>query len=190
MAHHSTDMTLIPPDMARMAELYQQYASSIYAYLLRRVPQAADAEDLLVEVFLAALEDGRFSTLPEKAQLAWLWRVAHNKTVDTYRRSERRGKRSVPLESIAEHAMSDENVEPEESALRQEEYTILQGHLKQLSPLQQEVLQMRFGQDMRCAEIAAHIGKHEGAVKVMLSRTLNLLRSIYRTRREEEKYAE
>jgi RNA polymerase sigma factor (sigma-70 family) len=180
MAHQYPNMTFAPPDMTEMAALYQQYAPALYAFLLRRVPDEEDAEDLLVEVFLAALEHKQFATLPEKAQLAWLWRVARNKTVDAYRRSTRRRKHSVALDSIVEHTLDDEGVEPEHSALRQEEYEILQGHLKQLTPLQQEVLHLRFNQDMRCAEIAARMGKGEGAIKVMLSRTLNLLRNIYR----------
>ena len=179
MAHHSTNMTLARTDMAEMAGLYQQYAPALYAYLLRHVPDEEDAEDLLVEVFLAALENAQFSALAEKAQLAWLWRVTRNKTVDAYRRSTRRRKRNVTLDTIVEHMIDDDSVEPEYSALRQEEYATLQEHLKTLTPLQQEVLQMRFGQDMRCSEIAARMGKREGAIKVMLSRTLNLLKSIY-----------
>lgn len=163
-----------------MASLYRQYGPAIYAYLLRRVPGEEDAEDLLVEVFLAALENEQFAALSERTQLAWLWRVASNKTVDAYRRSARHRKRRVTLESIVERAIGDACVEPEHSVLRQEEYTILQGHLKQLTPLQQEVLHLRFGLDLRCSEIAERMGKNEGAIKVMLSRTLNLLKSIYR----------
>ena len=165
--------------MADMAALYQRYAPSIYAYLLRRAPGEEDAEDLLVEIFLAALENTQFATLSEKAQLAWLWRVARNKTVDAYRRSARRRQHNVTLESIIEHAIDDEGVEPEHSALLQEEYTTLQGHLRQLTPLQQEILHLRFGQDLRCSEIAERMGKREGAIKVMLSRTLSLLKRIY-----------
>jgi len=46
------------------------------------------------------------------------------------------------------------------------------------------VLHLRFSQGMRCSEIAAHLGKHEGAVKVMLSRALNILKNIYKIRGE------
>lgn len=181
MAYHPTDKTFASPEMAGMAVLYRQYAPAIYAYLMRRVPNEEDAEDLLVDVFLAALESEQFARLSEKAQMAWLWRVAHHKTVDAYRRSARRRKHSVTLESVVDHAISDEDREPEYSALRQEEYSILQEHLKQLTNLQQEVLHLRFGQDLRCSEIAMRLGKSEGAIKVMLSRVLNLLKSIYQT---------
>lgn len=172
------DMMLGEPDIANMAALYQQYAPAILAYLLQHTPSEEDAEDILVEVFLAALENEQFPLLPEKTQLAWLWQVARNKRVDAYRRSVRH--QSVRLEHIAESINNNDNIDPEHFALRQEEYNDLQIHLKSLSTLQQEVLRLRFSQDMRCSEIAAHMGKHEGAVRVMLSRALNLLKNIYK----------
>lgn len=174
-----TNMTLAPPEMAGMAELYEQYAPAIFAYLVQRVPHEEDAEDLLVEVFLAALESTLFPAMPEKAQLAWLWRVARNKTIDAYRRSTRRRARNVPLDVITESITEDEDDGPEHFALLQEEYDVLQGHIQNLPPQQQEILRLRFAQEMRCSEIAAHLGKREGAIKVMLSRTLNFLRNIY-----------
>ena len=135
MTQRHTDMTFAPPDMADMAVLYQQYAPAIFAYLTQHMPHEEDAEDILVEVFLAALENAQFSEMPEKAQLAWLWRVARNKTIDVYRRSTRRG-HSVTVESITESVAADDDAGPEHSALLREEYDVLQGHLKGLSPLQ------------------------------------------------------
>lgn len=174
------DVAPVDPDIADIAALYQQYAPAIFASLVQHVPSEQDAEDILVEVFLAALENEQFGFLPKKAQLAWLWRVARHKTVDLYRQSIRRP--SVTLESMAERITDNDDVDPEYVALRQEEYNTLQIHLKRLSPLQQQVLQLRFHQDMRCLEIAAHLGKSEGAIKVMLSRTLNVLKNIYKGR--------
>jgi RNA polymerase sigma factor (sigma-70 family) len=166
------------PRMANVGELYQQYAPALFTYLSQHLSAEEDAEDILVEVFLAALGSELFSSLSEKAQLAWLWRVTRNKIVDVYRRSTQR--RNVTLESIANDFIDDDDIGPEHFALRQEEYSNLTAHLKSLSSQQQEVLRLRFALDMRCSEIAAHLGKREGAVKVMLSRALNLLKNIYK----------
>ena len=172
------DRALDEPAMVKMAELYRQFAPAILAYLVRHMSYREDAEDILVEVFLAALENEPFLMLPEKAQLVWLWRVTRHKMIDAYRRSSRR--QSVTLEQIANSACDDDLSDPERLALQQEQYRDLQIHLKSLSELQQEVLRLRFGQGMRCSEIAARMGKREGAIKAMLSRTLNLLKTIYK----------
>ncbi|MGH2508894.1 MAG: RNA polymerase sigma factor [Ktedonobacteraceae bacterium] len=166
----------------QVAALYRQCAPTLFAYLIQHTPSEQDAEDILVEVFLAALESGPFATLPEKAQFAWLWRVARNKTADAYRRLIRH--RNVTLETVAEMAVDNDGLDPEQFVLQQEAYDTLQTHLKCLSALQQQVLQLRFRQNMRCSEIAVHLGKNEGAIKVMLSRALNVLRNIYQGKGE------
>src|SRR5579883_2226117 len=80
--------------------LYQRYAATIFAYVRQHTATCEDAEDILVETFLAALEAPKFVQLSEKEQVAWLWRVARNKVVDSYRRLNIR--RSIPLEQISE----------------------------------------------------------------------------------------
>ena len=83
------------------ARLYQDHAPAILAYLRLRVAPREEAEDLLLEVFLAALERG--DLLEERSlemQRAWLLNVARNKIADHYRRSKRRPQ--VALEQVAE----------------------------------------------------------------------------------------
>ena len=91
----------------------------------------------------------------------------------------------VPLDAVDDHLIDDMSAGPELFALQQEEYDDLQALLKSLPVLQQKILHLRFAQGMRCAEIAAHLGKREGAIKTMLSRTLNLLKTLYKARGEE-----
>ncbi|HET7638096.1 MAG TPA: sigma-70 family RNA polymerase sigma factor [Ktedonobacteraceae bacterium] len=165
-----------------MALLYRKYAPGLLTYVRMRVPSPEDAEDLVVEVFLAAIEHATFATLSEKAQQMWLWRVTRNKVIDTYRRAKTR--QNVALEHVAGGLFEDEMASPEYAALRQEDYLDLYAHLQSLPPLQQQILRMRFGQDLSCREIATTLGKQENVVRVTLSRSLNLLRKIYRRGRE------
>jgi RNA polymerase sigma factor (sigma-70 family) len=163
---------------SEMALLYSKHAPGLLGYARMHIASQEDAEDLVVEVFLAAIENAKFTALPEKAQQLWLWRVARNKAIDAYRRSKTR--QSVSLDHVAEPLFEDEVFSPENAALRQEDYVDLYAQLQSLPALQQEILRLRFGQDLSCFEIATKLGKQENAVRVMLSRSLNLLRSIYR----------
>jgi DNA-directed RNA polymerase specialized sigma24 family protein len=72
-----------------LALLYQKYARAVLSYLDRRISIKEDAEDLLLEVFLAALENQVWTTLTDGEQLAWLRRVARNKLIDHYRQKTR-----------------------------------------------------------------------------------------------------
>jgi RNA polymerase sigma-70 factor (ECF subfamily) len=164
-------------DDATATKLYQHHAPSLLAYLRTHTRSWEEAEDVLVEVFLAALERESFSQLQEAEQRAWLWRVARNKVADLFRAAQRR--QILPLDEATETTYDDEEFAPEQITLRREEYIHLRASIQQLSPLQQRILQLRFVHEMRCGEIAVILGKSEAAVRMLLSRTLNLLRTIY-----------
>lgn len=168
---------------SELALLYRKYAPELlrYACLHLSVPQ--DAEDLVVDVFLAALEQAKFAAFSESAQRAWLWRVTRNKVIDAYRRTKTR--HVVPLDQMAEDLVETERLSPEYEVLQQEDYRELFLHLQGLPAFQQAILRLRFGQELTCGEIATTLGKQENAVRVTLSRTLNRLRSSYRLSRGE-----
>jgi RNA polymerase sigma-70 factor (ECF subfamily) len=162
---------------SKATALYQHHAPAILAYLRVHVPSWEIAEDTLVEVFLAALENETFQVLREEEQRSWLWRVARNKVADHFRMAGRR--QMFSLDDVADTMYFDEELAPEQVTLRQEEYAHLRESIQDLSPLQQRVLHLRFVNELRCADIATILGKSEAAVRMHLSRTLNLLRTIY-----------
>jgi RNA polymerase sigma factor (sigma-70 family) len=169
-----------------MEELYQRHRLTILTYILQHVSSREDAEDMLLEVFIAALEYPNITTLDQRQQLAWLRRVALNKSIDYHRRATRRS--SIPIEDVDEALYEDENYSPEQSALYQEEVTLLRDYISLLPELQQELIRLRFANDLRCSEIAIHLNKSEGAVRTLLSRTLNALRGIYEKSRKEPQH--
>jgi RNA polymerase sigma-70 factor (ECF subfamily) len=157
--------------------LYRAHAPALFAFLRQHAATRADAEDLLLDVFVTALEYERLADLTEDGRLAWLWRVARNKAVDHHRRNARRP--TLGLEQVEARLFDDEDGSPERAALRQDEFERLHASLQVLTPLQRDVLRLRFAEDLRCGEIARALGKKESAVRVLLMRTLRFLRTIY-----------
>jgi RNA polymerase sigma-70 factor (ECF subfamily) len=165
-----------------IALLYQTCAPALLAYVRSHLVSQEDAEDLVVEVFLAAMESQAFAELSARARQLWLWRVARNKVIDAYRRAGRR--QHVNLELVADMLFEDERRGPEQTALQQEDYRNLYAYLQRLPAHQQEILRMRFALGLPCREIAQALGTQENVVRVTLSRSLNRLRSIYKYKRE------
>jgi RNA polymerase sigma-70 factor (ECF subfamily) len=166
-------------DHAQLAQLYQRHAPQILNYVSRQISSEQDAEDILTEVFVAALESASFASLTVHEQQAWLWRVAHNKVIDVYRRAKR-----IPIALINDEFIEDPMISPEQMSIQLEEDTQLAMQIKLLSPLQQQVLYLRFGENLRCAQIASRVGKRESSIRSLLSRTFNLLRRHYHDREE------
>jgi RNA polymerase sigma factor (sigma-70 family) len=160
-----------------VAVLYRQHGPFIFSWLLKQVHSWEDAEDLLLDVFLVAFERGRLLSVPEDKQLAWLLSVAQHKVIDLYRLSTQR--QQVPLDTVVDSLEIDAALTPEAMTLRSERQADLRAALQTLSQSQQEVVRLRFGEGLRCTEIAMVLGKREGAVRILLWRALTFLRTHY-----------
>ncbi|GHO67059.1 hypothetical protein KSD_14530 [Ktedonobacter sp. SOSP1-85] len=137
-----------------------------------------------MDIFVSALDHQELLLQANYAvQTTWLRRVARNKLVDYYRRQKRHP--VVPLDEHIDDLFYD-GPEPEQSALRHEEYTWLRTHLKDLSEPQQEILGLRFAAGLRCVEIAHLLKKRDGTVRMLLARALNALRVRYEQQWEEQ----
>lgn len=158
----------------REEEVYRQYAPQVFAYLLRHLPTRQDAEDLLVEVFLAVLEKLPSLDVHEQRLAAYIHTVARNKMVDYYRE---RGKRQIiPLEAVLETAYEPDERAPEQLALANEQLADLRRAFNKLPEQQQTILRLRFVHGLHSGDIAVRLSKNENAVRVMLSRALKFLR--------------
>src|SRR2546429_473145 len=153
--HHYTAVV----DESSIAILYKMHALSIMTYVRRQVVLREDAEDIVLEVFLAALEEKKLSQLEQQQQLAWLRSVANHKCIDYQRRAMRR--RAVPLDEADETLFTDERHSPEQLVLRNEEDALLRKRLQQLPDHYQTVLQLRFAAGLHSAEIAQHLNKSD-----------------------------
>lgn len=164
--------------------LYERFAEPLLAYLCQQVSDRQDAEDLLLEVFLAALENNSLAGLPGTRQLAWLRRVARNKVIDHYR--HRALLTIQPLGQAQE--FEDQSLTPERRIEEQEERSWLLQAIEQLSPAQRELVRLRYVQELRLTQIATLIEKSEGTVRKMLSRTLRHLRMLYEQHERRENH--
>jgi len=156
--------------------LYDRFTLTIFTSICQHVSNKQDAEDLLLEVFLAAFNNEALSSLPAERQLAWLLRVTRNKLVDRHRRLALLT--LVPLELARE--VEDGASTPEQYLEQQESYERLYLALEHLSPLQRELIRLRYTKCLRFCEIAGILEKSESAVRKLYSRTLRQLRGIYR----------
>jgi RNA polymerase sigma factor (sigma-70 family) len=164
-------------DAETTADLFYRYARSLFAYLRQHTASREDAEDLLHEVFAAALEWQSFGLLSDMEQEKWLWRVARNKVADTHR--QKVPQPSLTLDFIVNELYAGEEQSPEYTLMRREEYGHLREALERLPATQQEALRLRFVNELPCADVAKALGKREGTVRSMLSRAVARLRTIY-----------
>jgi RNA polymerase sigma-70 factor, ECF subfamily len=157
-------------DQAAFAEIYTRHHGAIYAYLYCRVHDVHTAEDLAGEVFLRLVEKIDAFTYRGRPILAWLYTIARNLLIDYRRQQAKAG--TVPLEERL--AVGDAS--PTAAAERNLSQDCLLRSLQHLTEEQQRVILHKLLEDRSTAEVAALLGKSEGAVKALQHRALAALR--------------
>ena len=157
-------------DPARFAELYENNFERVYAYVVRRVRDRAETEDLTSEVFHHALANlGRFEWrgIPFSA---WLYRIAANLISDRWQRTSREQTADQPeqIESPPASGVEYEEVERRATLFRL---------VDTLPANQRRVVVLRFVEQKSIKEVAREIRKTEGAVKQLQFRALSSLRA-------------
>jgi RNA polymerase sigma-70 factor (ECF subfamily) len=153
-------------DQAAFKPIYEEYFPRIYRYCLRRVACPQEAEDLTSLVFTRALD--HLSTYRGGSWAAWLFRIAHNAVANHHRRPP-----TVPLEETERSTEGDEALGRLLDAEERERVARL---IARLPEEQRELLALKIAGRLSAKEIGQVIGKSEGAVRVMLHRTVQQLR--------------
>jgi RNA polymerase sigma-70 factor (ECF subfamily) len=158
-------------------QLYEENFDRIYRYVVLRVRNQADAEDITQQVFLKALEkigSYRWRGMPFAS---WLFRIAHNMVVDYWKKKSREKVTAVAPEEIDQVAAPSSN-DPATLAELKFDMKQLAVACEQLSEGQREIISLRFAGGLSVAESAKVMGKSEGAVKVLQHAALVKLRRI------------
>jgi RNA polymerase sigma-70 factor (ECF subfamily) len=114
---------------------------------------------------------------------AWVYRIAHNRVVDHYRRSKWDG-----LELEDDERLGTAEVDPARKVAERLFHRQLGTAIQNLTLDQQQVLALRFGEGMTAREVAAVIDKTVGAVEALQHRALAALRRILEKEFNEQRH--
>ena len=159
-------------DADAFGELYRRHVDRIYTYVYYRTGNAHDAEDLTARTFHQALTHLARYTDHGVPFVAWLYRIAHNLVANWHR--DRSRKQEIPLDDIP--ILPTKGDHPEKNLVRSQEQESLLKMIRTLPSERQNLLILKFVEDMSNAEIGAIMGRSEGAVKSLYHRTLLALR--------------
>lgn len=159
-------------DKEAFTELYEAYFGKLYRYVVVRIGNRAEAEDMTQQVFVKAyksISSYRWRGVPFSA---WLFRIAHNLVVDFFRKESKRP--TVPLEESL--MASNDNVQ--QVVERRLDIERVMAATQQLTAAQREVISLRFAGGLAIAEVARVMGKNEGAVKALQHGAIAALRRV------------
>lgn len=145
-----------------MGEFYRRHEARVYAFVMRRLANEADAAEVLNEVMLEVWRGAR--GFERRARVTtWLLGIAHNKSVDLMRKRGRRAAESLDFD------VPDESPDPGPAAVANAQDSRHIRHcMERLPEAQRQVVHLTFFEDLPYGEIAEILAIPEGTVKTRM----------------------
>lgn len=154
------------------ASLYREHVQVIYRYIYFRIHDEQLAEDLTADVFTKALEGLASYTDRGKPFVAWLYRIAHARVVDYYRRVNRH-----PSQANVDEVTVLVTQDMDEELVREQASKALMTAIATLTIDQQQVIILRFVEGLAIEAVAEQLGKKANAIKALQFRAVRSLAS-------------
>ena len=153
-------------------QLYDHYQPMIYRFVFVKVGRREEAEDLTHQVFLSAWQNIRSYEHLGFPFSSWLYQIARNQVIDHYRTR----KITVDIESVEADLVSPSDAEM--LTERKIEREVVERAIRTLKPEYQDIILLRFVEDMSIKEVSLSLQKTEGAVKLMQYRAVKELKKV------------
>ena len=170
-------------DQIAFTFLLNYYWNEVYGFMLKRTENETNAEDITIETFSKAFD--KIATYNSEFQFnTWLISIAKNVHIDLLRK-----KKSSLFVEITDkqdqqaYNIADTTPSAEDELITEQNLSLLLQYIKELKPHYQEVIQLRYFQEMSYQEIANAIDEPLTNVKVKLLRAKKLLAEIIRNKR-------
>lgn len=158
-------------DRRAFAALYDLHLGAVYRYAFYRLRTDAEADDVTSEVFHRALV-AMPKYEPRRPFLAFLYGIARHVVADRLRAVK-------PQASFADAIAHPSGAPgPEDTAARLDDARRLRAAIGRLTPLQQEIVILRFLEERSSKEVAAFTGRPESTIRGIQMRALAALREL------------
>ncbi|HPG33416.1 MAG: sigma-70 family RNA polymerase sigma factor [Lentimicrobiaceae bacterium] len=161
-------------DQKAYAELMMQYEDSLYNMMLKKVNDPVVAEDLTIEAFTKAFQNlAKFS--PDFAFSTWLYKIAINNCIDYLRKKKNDPCARDKNNHIPQPEAIDLAIDPEENFIRDQRQRLLREVVDKLNPRYNQLIKLRYFEELSYEEIAARLELPLGTVKAGIFRAKELL---------------
>lgn len=160
--------------------LLDTFWDDVYGFQLKRIENENDAEDITIQTFSKAFD--KIDTYKEKYKFkTWLITISKNIHIDLIRKE----KSSIAQQILNDdedsvYQILDESPSPEDKLITEQNLAKLLRDIKKLKPHYQEVINLRYFQELSYKEISNKLEEPISNVKVKLLRAKKLLAEIIR----------
>ncbi|MEK7585703.1 MAG: sigma-70 family RNA polymerase sigma factor [Patescibacteria group bacterium] len=163
-------------DNQAFEEVYTSYYTPVYRYILGRIKNRDEAEDMTQTVFIKIWTYIPNWNTSHTSPLSFFFTVARNTLIDHYRKNSHR---EIVSDEIVYGSMGSDTSADKLSDYGELKTTMVEA-VSKLSEEQQEIVRLYYTNDLTYKEISEILGKREDAIRQMHSRAIKRLREIYK----------
>ena len=153
------------------------YWDSVHGYQLKRTHNENDAEDITIQTFSKAFD--KIDTFDDNFKFkTWLISISKNVHVDLLRKEKRYISPGNLNSDDQAFQILDESPSAEDTIITEQNLAKLLRDIKKLNPHYQEVINLRYFQELSYKEISKELNEPMSNVKVKLLRAKKLLADI------------
>jgi len=165
-------------DQVAFTFLLDHYWNEVYGFMLKRTENETDSEDITIETFSKAFD--KIASYNSEFQFnTWLIAIAKNVHIDMLRKKKSTLFVDMNYEKdFQAYNVADTTPSAEDKLITEQNLSRLLAYIKELKPHYQEVIQLRYFQELSYQEIAEHLNEPLNNVKIKLLRAKKLLAEI------------
>lgn len=167
-------------DIDAFEEIYDFYVPKIFRFVFLKIGDKELAEDLTSETFIRFWKYIQGGEIKKESAEPVLYKIARNLVIDFYRKKE------IITESLDEklvEVISDKSLDFLEKMINREEVEEMMESLRNIKDEYQEIIILRFVEDLTIEEISQITGKSSGSIRVLSHRAIKALENAMRFRR-------
>ncbi len=157
--------------------LVETYWDAVYGFQLKRVKNENDAEDITIQSFSRAFD--KIHSFDSKYKFkTWLITISKNIHIDLLRKEKHTIAQAISNEDSGAFQVMDETPSIEDRLITEQNLAKLLRDIKKLKPHYQQIINLRYFQELSYKEIATELDAPMTNVKVKLLRAKKLLAEI------------
>lgn len=158
--------------------LLDLYWNDVYGFQLKRTQNENDAEDITIQTFSKAFD--KIKTYNSRYVFkTWLITISKNIHIDLVRKHKSSINSKInSKDEVEAYHIPDESPSAEDKIIREQNLAKLLKDIKKLKPHYQEVINLRYFQELSYKDISAQLDEPINNVKVKLLRAKKLLAQI------------
>jgi len=157
--------------------LLDTFWDDVYGFQLKRIQNENDAEDITIQTFSRAFD--RIETFDESYKFkTWLITISKNIHIDLLRKEKKSISQITSNDNKSVYQIFDESPSPEDELITEQHLAKLLRDIKKLKPHYQEIINLRYFQELSYKEISIQLKEPINNVKVKLLRAKKLLAEI------------